>query len=118
MPEPGTDFAAHVRHVCAGFVAQGEPRRARKSELLWGTVDGKPVVAKRLVKASPVWEWYLEREIAIYRALMERPPGVRFPRFVAGDHGVLVMERLEGEPLATKRRPAAPLPIRTISALI
>ena len=118
MPGPGPDFAAHAAHVCAGFRADGAVRRGRKSELLWGDVNGRPVIAKRLVKPNPVWEWYLEREMAVYRALMERPPGVRFPQLIAAEHGMLVIERLAGEPLATRRRPAAALPIRTISALI
>jgi aminoglycoside phosphotransferase len=118
MPGPESDFAAYAAQVCVGFRADEPPRRARKSELLYGELDGKPVVAKRVLKANPVWEWYLEREMAVYRALMERPPGIRFPRLYAAEHGVLVIERLPGEPLATKRRPAAALPIRTISALI
>jgi hypothetical protein len=63
MPEPGTDFAAHVTHVCAGFRAEGPPQRMRKSELLSGTLDGKPVIAKRLVKRG--LGVVLEREIAI-----------------------------------------------------
>jgi len=118
MPEPGTDFAARVTALCAGFRAEGAPRRGRKSELLAGHIGDAPVIAKRLLKDNPVWAWYLEREIAIYRAFATHPPGVRFPRLVAAASDVLVMEHLPGEPLATRRRPAAALPIRTISALI
>ena len=99
-------------------MAIGVPQRARKSELLWGEVASVPVVAKRLVKSNPVWEWYLERELAMYRAFAAHPPGVRVPRLVAGERDLIVIERLIGEPLATKRRPFAALPIRTIAALI
>ena len=76
------------------------------------------MIAKRLARPNPVWEWYLEREIAMYRALSAQPPGVRFPRLVAADRDVLVIERILGEPLAAKRRPFAALPIRTIAAVI
>jgi hypothetical protein len=118
MPEFGTDFGAHCAAVCKGFSAEGEPIRGRKSELLHGEVGGQPVIAKRLLKSNAVWEWYLEREIAIYRAFTAQPPGVRFPRLVAADRDVLIIERLVGEPLGLTRRPNAPLPIRTISTLI
>jgi len=118
MPDPGTDFAARCMAVCKGFRAEGEPIRGRKSELLHGEVGGEPVIAKRLLKANGVWEWYLAREIAIYRAFTAHPPGVRFPRLFGADDHILVIERFVGEPLATKRRPDAALPIRTISALI
>ena len=117
-PEPQPDFAARCVEVCAGFRAEGTSRRGRKSELLWGQVDGQPVIAKRLAKPSPVWEWYRIRELAMYRAFAIQPPGVRYPRLVAASDDVLVMERLPGEPLAAKRRPHAALPIRTIAALI
>jgi hypothetical protein len=37
---------------------------------------------------------------------------------VCADRGVLVVERLTGEPLATKRRPNAALPIATVAGLV
>jgi aminoglycoside phosphotransferase len=118
VPEPASEFAAQCAQICAGFRADGPPRRARKSELLSGNVGETPVIAKRLVKPSPLWEWYQGREIAMYRAFAANPPGVRVPRLVAAGPGLLVIERLDGEPLATKRRPHSALPIRTIAALI
>ena len=117
-PEANSDFAALCASVVPGFVALGPPRRARKSELLEGEVGGAPVLAKRLLKPNPVWAWYQEREIAMYRALAEKPSGVRMPRLIAASRDVLVIERLDGEPLATKRRPRAALPIRTIAAIL
>jgi hypothetical protein len=117
-PAPGADFAQLCEHVCPGFHADGEARRARKSELLCGTVDGAPVIAKRLLRPNAVWAWYSDREVAMYRELDAHPPGVRVPRFVCADRGVLVVERLPGAPLATRRRPHAALPIATVAALI
>jgi hypothetical protein len=72
------------------FIPLGAPRRARKSELLWGQLDGAPVIAKRVARPNPVWEWYRDRELAMYRAFAEQPPGVRAPRLVAADGGVLI----------------------------
>jgi len=104
-PGPHADFEAVCAQVCPAFRAEGSPRRARKSEMLAGHVDGAPVFAKRLLRPDPVWEWYFAREVAMYRELDAHPPGVRVPRFVAADHRVLVIERLPGEPLAIRRRP-------------
>jgi aminoglycoside phosphotransferase (APT) family kinase protein len=100
------------------FIPIGAPRRARKSELLWGQLDGAPVIAKRVARPNPVWEWYRDRELAMYRAFAERPPGVRAPRLVAADGGVLILERIPGEPLATRRRPRAALPAATVAAIV
>ena len=113
-----TDLGELCAAVCPGFRVVGEPHRARKSELVWGELAGAPVIAKRAAKPNPVWDWYLEREIAIYRELDARRPGVRMPRLVGAGQGVLVIERLPGEPLATERHPRAMLPIRTIASLI
>ena len=117
-PEPGSDFAARVAALCPGFVVDGSARPARKSLLIAGRIGERAVLAKQLKKPNVVWAWYLEHEIAIYRAFAERAPGVRTPRLIAANHEVLVVELLPGEPLAERRRPHAALPIRTISALI
>jgi aminoglycoside phosphotransferase len=117
-PGPESDFADRVTELCPDFRADGPVRPARKSELLWGHVGGRAVIAKRLRKPNAVWEWYLEHEIATYRMFAVHPPGVWQPRLVAAGPGLLVIEQLAGEPLATKRRPAAALPIRAIGALL
>ncbi len=104
---PGFDagFAARCAALCPGFVAEPARIRARKSQLLAGVVDGLPVIAKRVARPNAVWSWYLAREIAIYRAFAASPPPFRVPRFVAADAELLVVERLPGAPLATRRRP-------------
>jgi hypothetical protein len=117
-PEPPNDFDAAVTALCPGFVADGSPRVARKSELLWGTIGDRTVIAKRAKKPNIVWDWYLEHEIAMYRAFAAHPPSVRTPQLIAAAPGLLVIERIAGEPVATKRRPDATLPIRMIGALI
>jgi len=116
--EPGSDFAARVAALCPGFVADGSVRVARKSQLIAGRIGERAVLAKQLKKPNAVWAWYLEHEIAIYRAFAERAPGVRAPRLVAASSDLLVIDLLAGEPLAERRRPHAALPIRTIAALI
>ena len=117
-PEPGSDFAARIAALCPAFVADGSVRTARKSQLIAGRIGERAVIAKQLKKPNAVWAWYLEHEIAIYRAFAERAPGVRTPRLIAASSDVLVVELLAGDPLAERRRPHAALPIRTIAALI
>lgn len=117
-PDPGLDFHARVVALCPSFVADGEPRRFRKSEVLVGRAGELAVLAKRLAKPDPVWAWYFAREVAMYRAFAAEPPGVLVPRLVAAADDVLIVEHLAGEPLARERRPAAMLPIRTIAALL
>ncbi len=117
-PGPGADFADACAALCPGFRASGPPRVARKSELLWGEVAGTAVVAKRLRAASAVWSWYFAREVALYRAFAAKPLPVRAPRLVAADASVLVIEAMPGEPLATRRLPAAPLDVSTIDRLV
>ncbi len=117
-PDPELDFNARCAALCPGFVAIGPPRRFRKSEVLVGSIGDVHVLAKRLAKPDPVWAWYFARELALYRAFGANPPGVRVPHLIASADDVLVVERLVGDPLAVKRRPAAMLPIRQISALL
>jgi hypothetical protein len=116
-----TDFAALCAEVCPGFRPLHRVA-ARKSELLAGEVSGVPAIAKRLARPSPVWAWYLQRELAIYRAFAASPPPppLRVPRLLAADdaRGVLVIERLAGPPVATRRRPAATLPAADVAALV
>lgn len=113
----GTDFASRIASVCPGFVP-GDRIRARKSELLAGTIAGQAVLAKRVAKPGVVWEWYLQHELAIYRAFVASPPGVATPKLIAASQDLLVIEYIAGTPLATRRRPDAPLPDRTVGALL
>jgi aminoglycoside phosphotransferase len=107
-----------VVELCPGFIAAGPARTFRKSAALLGSVGETHVLAKRLVKPDAVWAWYFARELALYRAFAAAPPGARTPRLIAAADDMLVIERISGEPLAAKRRPAAMLPIRTIAALL
>ena len=117
-PGPSADFADACAALCPGFRASAPVRLARKSELLWGELDGIAVVAKRVRTPGPVWAWYFAREIAIYRAFARTAPPVRIPRLIAADPDVLIIEALPGAPLATLRHPAAPLAPATIDRMI
>jgi hypothetical protein len=117
-PDPDPDFATQCAALCPGFRAIAAPRRARKSELLAGELDGAPVFAKRLRRPSAVWGWYLAREIELYRAFAVTPPPLRVPRFVAAGEGLLVIERLAGAPVAKLRRPEAQLDAPEVRSLV
>lgn len=116
-PEARTGFAERCAEVCAGFRAVAAVRRARKSELLAGEVDGAPVIAKRMLKPNAVWDWYFAREVAIYRAFAAQPPPFRVPRVYAATDDVLVIERFPSA-VSRLRRPYAELPASTIEALL
>lgn len=115
MPD---DLLDRCRRLCPDFVARGPTRRGRKSEVIDGEVAAAPVIAKRTRSASPVWAWYSAREIALYRALALQPLPVRTPRLVAADDEVLVIERIAGAPLASKRRPHVELDAVVLDRLL
>lgn len=112
-PVLDTGFAERCRALVPRFRAT-ETLPARKSELLAGEIDGVAVVAKRLVRDNDVWAWYLAREIAIYRAFAADPPPVRVPKLVLASDDVLIVERMAGAPLATRRSPQAVLDERVL----
>jgi hypothetical protein len=117
MPDPSADFAAACARACPTFRATSSPWRAFKTELVFGEVDGAPVIAKRLLRATAVWAWYFARERAVYAALAAAPVPVRAPQLVAADDRVLIVERLPGAPLAKRRYPRADLAPATVRAL-
>jgi Phosphotransferase enzyme family len=106
-PELDTGFTMRCQRLCPGFRAIGT-LPARKSEVIVGELyDGTAVIAKQLARPNDVWDWYLKREIAIYRAFTAKPPPFRVPRLYASSDDVLVIERIFGEPLARRRSPLA-----------
>lgn len=113
------DRIALVQSPAVGhdFVANGAPMRARKSIVTPGLWRGRPAIAKRPRNDSPVWRWYFERELAVYRAFTATPPLVRVPALFHASDDALVIERIEGVPLATTRSPAVPLPAGLLEAL-
>ena len=116
-PEPDPGFAERCRALCPGFRAI-ETLPARKSEVLAGEIDGAPVVAKRLARPNDVWAWYFAREIAIYRAFAATPPPFRVPALHAASDDVLIVERVRGAPLATRRSPQAILDEPVLAAIL
>ena len=85
-------------------------RHGGKSVLAGGYVGDQPVVIKMNGDADPLWQSRLRHEIGVYLIFAKHPPPVRVPRLVHTDgDSVVVMERLEGAPLATGRYPARPL---------
>ncbi len=66
---------------------------------------GHDAVAKKLERTTPPWRFYMRREIAIYRAFSTLELPVRVPRMLAADaeRGFIILERIEGKPLAHRR---------------
>jgi aminoglycoside/choline kinase family phosphotransferase len=93
-------------------------RRTLKTCLLDGELGGAAVIAKVLAHADPLWRWYFEREVTLYRRFALEPPPVRTPRLYAADpaRGVLVLERL-GAALSPRRQ-ATRIDAAAIAALL
>lgn len=86
--------------------------------MLAGEVDGEAVITKRSRTASPVWAWYAQHEVAVYRAFAEHPPPFRTPRLIAALDSAVVLERIAGEPLAIRRRPHLELAPPILASLL
>jgi len=120
-PEPDPSFIARCAALCE-FRATGELLPARKSELIVGAVAGTAAIAKRVARRggeppNAVWAWYFAREVASYRAFVDRPMACA-PRLIAADDEILVVERVPGAPLARRRRPHAELAPAAVDSLI
>lgn len=103
--------AAHeaTRRVAPDFVPRRRVAQSVKTHTVRGVLRGQPVVAKVLSHDAPHWRWYLEREIALYRAFERCPPPLRIPRLIAADEaaGALLLEDCRGRLLGRGRRAAA-----------
>lgn len=94
-----------------GLVAAGVLRHTDKSLLVAGTMAGRPVVAKLLLDGDDFWRAKFAHEIGVYRIFASHPPPIRVPRLVhADDARLLVLQRLDGHPLALDRYPTRVLP--------
>lgn len=90
----------------AGTVVERVLRVNDKSLLARGHHRGRPVVVKVLTTAERFWRDALAREIAVYRALAERPAPVSTPGLVHADGDeLLVIDHLPGRPLDEQRYP-------------
>jgi len=83
-------------------------RRSIKCVLEPCELRGVPAIRKRLEKTVPPWRFYMRREIALYRAFAKTKLPVRVPKMLAHDvdRGFIVLERIEGKPLAPSRHKA------------
>jgi len=80
-------------------------RRSIKCVLEPCEFRGRPAIRKRLEKTAPPWRFYMRREIALYEAFAKTTLPVRVPKMFAHDieRGFIVLERIEGNPLAPAR---------------
>ena len=80
-------------------------RRSIKCVLEPCEFRGQPAIRKRLEKTTAPWRFYMRREIALYEAFAKTNLPVRVPKMLAHDaeRGFIVLERIEGNPLASSR---------------
>lgn len=112
-------LAAAVSAACPGFSPEQVLHRSSTTVLLGGAVWGDPVVAKVLVSGSPFWRETFAREIDVYRFFERERPPFRTARLVVADerHPLLVLERLDGVPVAQGRYPSEEIPSRRLAAV-
>ncbi|MEV4436238.1 aminoglycoside phosphotransferase family protein [Streptomyces sp. NPDC049585] len=111
--------AARVEARFPGFLAESLLRRTGKAVILAGTYAGTVAVAKVLTTRERVWREKFAREAAAYGAFTADAPPVHVPRLLAGDSdsGVMILQRVPGEPLHVDRYPPA-LPLPTVQAAV
>ena len=80
-------------------------RRSIKCVLEPCRFRGREAIRKRLEKTTPPWRFYMQREIALYRAFAKLDSPVRVPRMLDAnaERGFIILERIEGKPLASRR---------------
>ncbi len=80
-------------------------RRSIKCVLEPCEFRGRAAIRKRLEKTAPPWRFYMRREIALYEVFAKTNLPVRVPKMLAhdSDRGFIVLERIEGKPLAPAR---------------
>ncbi len=80
-------------------------RRSIKCVLEPCRFRGRAAIRKRLERTTPPWRFYMRREIALYRELAKLDMPVRAPEMLDADAdgGFIILERIDGEPLATRR---------------
>ncbi|KIA61113.1 hypothetical protein FG87_32795 [Nocardia vulneris] len=81
-----------------------------KTVLAKGTRRGRPVAVKFLRSADPFWAGKWRHELSVYQLFDRMPAPVRVPRLVDTDNAqIMVLEWIEGTPVATDRYPAQPI---------
>jgi aminoglycoside phosphotransferase (APT) family kinase protein len=96
------------RHL-PGFSPGGPLLRNGKAILAIGMLGGQRVLVKHPIEPDEFWRQRFLHELAIYRAFAASPPPVRVPALhLADDEAeLLVVDWIEGRPIATQRYPTA-----------
>lgn len=112
-------LSRRVGELAPGLVVGDLLRRTGKSAVVAGAIGDTPVVVKLLLGDDPFWRAKLGREIDAYRIFAEHRPPVRVPRMIHTDGArLLVLERLEGQPLHAERHPDRSLPEADVNATL
>lgn len=111
--------AVIVAARCPDFSPTAVLARTGKSLVLAGAYNDIPAVAKLLTDPAPLWRNKFAAEVHAYRVFAESPPPVRTPKLLASDPlaGLLVLERVQGSPVATVRHPQGQLPVAAADAV-
>lgn len=102
-PDQVPELASVARRLGLSDVAV--LRRTDKTLLAAAELGGEPVVVKLLLDDSEFWAAKWRHEIGVYRAFEQTPPPVRAPRLVHTDDGLLVLERIDAQPVDSERYP-------------
>jgi len=118
LPSPIRDRLAAVERE-TGVVLGEVIRQTDKTLLAGGELDHRPVVVRLLLDGDEYWRQKLAHEVAVYRAFTTYPPPVRVPHLVfADDTSVLILSRLDGQPLGEERYAVGPLAPRKVDAVL
>jgi hypothetical protein len=107
-PDTGALAAAAIAEITAQLCLREVSMLRCSGKTLMAAADlaGRPVVVKVLLDGGGFWQARWQHEIALYRAFASEPPPVRVPALIRTDgQRILVLERLDGQPLDAARYP-------------
>jgi hypothetical protein len=113
-PDTGALAAVAIAEVTArlGLREVSILRCSGKTLMAAADLAGRPVVVKVLLDGTGFWQARWQHEISLYRAFASEPPPVRVPALIRTDgQRILVLERLDGQPLDAARYPPHQLDI-------
>jgi hypothetical protein len=109
-----------LRRAVPEFEPVDRPIATSKTVLVPGDLGGTPAIAKHTVDTADIWRDNLDRESRALAALDGGIPIVQAPRLLRylPAELLLIMERVEGEPLALQRYAEGTLPPPVLRDLV
>lgn len=105
--------------AAVGLTIEKVLRQTEKTLLAKGSLAGTEAAVKYLLDDDPFWAAKWRHELDVYEIFGEVPPPVRVPRLLQTDHErLLVLEWVDGRPVAEERYPQRSLTDAEVDAVL